>query len=191
VSAYGRSKLAAENVLRQECRVEFTMLRPSAVYGPGDGDFLGLFRAARLGVSPRFGGGRQPLSLVYADDLAEVTVGSLDHPEAAGAVLNVAHPEVVTAGRLADEVARAMDRRPWRVSLPVWTLIPLSWGGEWVGRWTGKPGILGLDRRRELMAPGWVCSCRRLQQQLGMTCPTDLSEGLRRTLAWYRASGWI
>jgi nucleoside-diphosphate-sugar epimerase len=70
-------------------------------------------------------------------------------------------------------------------------LVPLSWGGELMGRLAGKPGILGIDRRRELMAPAWVCDTSRLRKEAGMECRTDFKPGLKATLEWYRAAGWL
>jgi nucleoside-diphosphate-sugar epimerase len=191
VSAYGRSKLAAEGMVRNECQAEFVVLRPSAVYGPGDGDFLQLFKAVRAGIAPRFGGGRQTLSLVYADDLAEVAIACLAHPDAAGKTFNVAHPRIVVAREISEEVSAGLDRRVVHLPLPAWGLVPLSWGGELIARLTGKPQILSVDRRRELMASGWVCTTVRLRTELGLACGTDLRDGIRRTIAWYQAAGWL
>jgi len=191
VSAYGQSKLDAERFIQESCRAEYVLLRAAAVYGPGDADFLQLFRIVKKGLAPRFGGGRQALSLVYADDLAEVSLDCLTRPGVAGSILQVAHPEVFTSADLVDEVATALGRRVLPLPLPRWSLVPLSWWGELVGRWTGKPQILSVDRRRELMAPGWVCSTRDLERQAGKACPTGLRDGIRKTADWYRQSGWL
>jgi nucleoside-diphosphate-sugar epimerase len=190
VSAYGRSKLAGETVARG-CKTEIVILRPAAVYGPGDTDFLKLFKSIKSGFSPRFGGGRQPLSLVYADDLADITVDCLTAPAAAGRAYHVAHPEVVTARQLACEIATQMQRRPLPIPLPAWTLLPISWIGQFISACTRKPGILSIDRRRELVAPGWVCDTSRLSRELGLQCSTGLADGLRLSLEWYREAGWL
>jgi nucleoside-diphosphate-sugar epimerase len=71
VSEYGRSKLAGERELHGACKTEYVILRPPAVYGPRDEAFLPLFKAVKAHILPRFGGGRQTLSLVFAEDLAE------------------------------------------------------------------------------------------------------------------------
>jgi len=191
VSAYGRSKLAGEQVIRDHASLDAVILRPGGVYGPGDKDFLQLFRAVQRGWCPVFAGGRQVLNLVYAEDLATVAVRCLMADSIRGGTYHVAHPRVVTARELTQQVAAVMQRRPWIIQLPAWFLVPLSWGGELMGRLTGRPGILGLDRRQELMASGWVCDTARLREETGLECGTDLEEGLRSTLEWYRAAGWL
>lgn len=191
VSAYGRSKLAAERVLLEEGGMESLILRPGGVYGPGDRDFLELFRAVKRGLCPMFDGGRQELTLVYVEDLVDVVVGCLEAEVSGSRIYHVANAEVVTAGELASGVAAAMGCRPWRVWLPSGLLVPLSWGAELMSRVTGRPGILGVDRRKELMASGWVCDVSRLVRETGLECRTGLREGLERTLAWYREAGWL
>ena len=191
VSEYGRSKLAGEVVVRDECTCEHTILRPSGVYGPGDSDFLELFRAVRWHVRPTFGRGRQPLNLVYVDDLADIAVACLTLPPAAGRTVNVAHPEIVDAFTLGKRVAEALQVRAIPLRLPAFILPWLCRIQDAQARRTGKPGILSVERSHELSAPGWVCDTRLLREQLGLQCPTAVQDGLRRTADWYRAHGWL
>ena len=104
VSEYGKSKLAAENEVRTQCRVPFVMLRPPGVYGPRDYGFLSLFKAVRSHVLP-MPSVNQSLSLVFVKDLAEAAVTSLEHPNAAGKAYFVAANEIVTSSEIAEEVA--------------------------------------------------------------------------------------
>jgi nucleoside-diphosphate-sugar epimerase len=191
VSAYGHSKLAAERLVWDLDAPPRVVLRPGAVYGPGDADFLELFQTARRGFIPQFGGGRQPLNLVYADDLARLTVRCLTDPRAVGRTFHVAHPQPTTARELGRAVAAALGVKAKPVSLPLAFLVPISWGAELVSRLTGRPSIVSVDRRRLLTAPGWVCDTSHLRVELGWECETNLEEGLRRTAAWYQEAGWL
>ncbi len=191
VSDYGRSKLAAEQVIARLCPVPYVILRPGGVYGPGDRDFLQLFRTVRAHLVPTFAGGRQPLSLVCVDDLAALAMHCLTTAAGAGRVYHVAHPAVVTAGELAHEVARQMGSWTIPVPLPKAVLGATAAAQDLISRWTGKPGILSRERCRELGAAGWVCDTSRLRQELGWECGTALPDGIRQTLAWYRAAGWL
>jgi len=190
VSEYGKSKLAGELEVRNHCRAEHVILRPPAVYGPRDTEFLRLFQAAKRHLLAKPGSG-QALSLVFVRDLAEAVVTCLDHPAAAGQTYFVAAPEVVTAREMAQEVAAQMD--VWTLPLPVPTALLwlMCLAGEIRSRVTGQPGILSLQKFAELRAPGWVCDPALLERETGCACPTTLKTGVAETLNWYRQQHWL
>jgi nucleoside-diphosphate-sugar epimerase len=189
VSDYGRSKLAGELRVRDCCRREYVILRPPAVYGPGDLEFLRLFRSVKAHLAPR--PAPQPLSLVYVRDLAGAIVRSLEAPAVGGKTYFVACEERVTARTMARAIAENMG--VWTVPLPVplaflWTLCLLQ---EGVSRFTGRPNVLSLGKYAELRAPGWVCDPGLLKREAGIVCPTPLHQGIRETLTWYRHAKWL
>jgi nucleoside-diphosphate-sugar epimerase len=191
LSLYGRSKLAGEEEVRSRCRCEFVILRPPAVYGPRDAEFLRLFKAVRSHLLPRIGGGRQQLSLVYVKDLAGAIVACLNHPAAPGKTYYVTSPEIRTAGEFADLIAAQMKTWTLPLPLPNMGLWPVCLVQDLVAKLTRRPSVVGLQKYRELTAPGWVCDPRPLQTELGIRCDTGLKEGVAATLAWYRQEGWL
>ncbi len=191
VSEYGKSKLAAEEEVRRGCQTEFVILRPAAVYGPRDSDFLTLFKAVQAHFCPRFGGGRQQLSLVFARDLAEAIVACLSHPAAANRTYHVASPEVVTARQLTQQIAELMSQWTFSPLVPGVLLWPLCLLADAVTRLTRRPRILSRQKYPELRAAGWVCDVTRLREEIGFTCATSLRQGLAETMRWYRENGWL
>jgi len=191
VSDYGRSKLAAEQEVIRGCQVDWTILRPPAVYGPRDREFLRLFKAAKCHVLPCFGGGRQQLSLVYVSDLAAAIVSALTHPNAVGEIFFAGSPEIVTTADLARCVAT--ESGCWTLTLPLpdavlW--LACQWA-QLVSRVTGKANVLNAQKFAELIAAGWVCDVTKLKGELGYDCRTSLREGVVQTRDWYRAQGWL
>ena len=191
VSEYGKSKLAGERELHDACKTEYVILRPPAVYGPRDEAFLPLFKAVKAHILPRFGSGRQTLSLVFAKDLAEAVATCLTHPAAAGKTFYVASGEATTARAMAGEIAGQMKTWTLPLSLPTVALWPLCCLQEIISWLTGRPGVLSRQRYAELRAPGWVCDPARLRQEVGFVSGTTLKNGIAETLAWYRQEGWL
>ncbi|MGO8677037.1 MAG: NAD-dependent epimerase/dehydratase family protein [Limisphaerales bacterium] len=189
VSDYGKSKLAGELEVRRHCRQEFVIVRPPAVYGPRDGEFLRLFKAVKAHLLPR--PSRQLLSLVFVEDLARAVVACLEHPAAAGKTGFAANPEVVTARAMAAEIAAQMGGWTLPLPLPTALLWPLCLAYEIASRLTGKPSVLSLQKFAELRAPAWVCDPGLLERETGCRCPTTLKAGIGRTLAWYRQERWV
>jgi nucleoside-diphosphate-sugar epimerase len=191
VSHYGRSKLAGEHEVANHCHCGFTILRPPAVYGPRDAEFLRLFKAVQSGFLPDLGCGRQALSLVFVEDLAAVTVACLTPAAAGGRVFFVAAPEVRTARDFGERVAQELGRRPLRIPVPVPLLWPVCWGQELISQLTRKANVLSGQKYAELRAPGWVCNASALKAELGLECTTTLDEGVPRTAMAYRQDGWL
>jgi nucleoside-diphosphate-sugar epimerase len=190
VSEYGKSKLAAETEVGQHCRSGYVILRPSAVYGPRDAEFLRLFRAVKHHLLPSVSP-RQALSLVFVKDLAETACNCLNHPAAAGRTYFVAGREVVTARALAEEVKAQMNVMTVPFVLPALALWPVCLAQEVLSRLTGKPSVLSLQKYAELRAPGWVCDSTLLERETACRCPITLKQGVAETLAWYRQHHWL
>jgi nucleoside-diphosphate-sugar epimerase len=191
LTAYGRSKLAGEAVVRAAPGLAWTIVRPPAVYGPRDREFLKMFQLIRTGIAPVFGTGAQALSLVYAPDLADAIVRAGAAPAAAGRTYHAAHPEVVTTRELALAVGRALGRTPLVVPVPGAVATPIV---SLIGRIAaarGRLSTLNADKMAEFLAPAWVVSSAAAERDLGWRAAHALAEGAGLTAAWYREAGWL
>ncbi len=191
VTAYGRSKLAAEEAVRA-ARLPWTIIRPPMVYGPGDREFLRAFRAARLlGISPVFGTGAQELVAVFAPDLAEALVAAAVAGATAGGTYVASHAEVFTQLDLARKLGRAVGREVTVPRLPGLLARPILLASETAARLTGRPTLLTSDKANEFFAPAWTADPSPLARDAGWIAAHDLDAGLRRTADWYRERGWL
>src|SRR5690606_22396961 len=82
LTAYGRTKLAGEGVVRglEGGGVEVVVIRAPAVYGPGDPALLPYFRLIRRGLAPLPGKGEGRLHLIFAPDLADALAAAATAP---------------------------------------------------------------------------------------------------------------
>lgn len=190
VSSYGRSKLAAETVVR-EGPLAWSIIRPPTVYGPRDTEVLRLFRSAAWSIAPVFGTGEQELSLVYGPDLAEALVATALAPEAIGRILYPAHPERVTQAGLARAVGEAMGRSVRVTRVPVALARAALRVTGATARLTGRRTLLTPDKGNEFFQAAWTCDPAGLEEATGWRATHDLATGLARTAAWYRAHGWL
>lgn len=191
ISDYGRSKLEAEQAVTSCCEVPWTILRPSAVFGPRDTDFYGAFRAIKWHIRPLFDGGRQPISLAYGPDVAAAVLATLGANISHGETYNVAAPQTLPVADFMRLIARTMDKWTIPAYLPSPALYPVCLFHELKAKITGVPGILNLQKYGELTASGWACSVDKMRDDLGFVCPTDLRDGVGSTLEWYRKHNWL
>lgn len=191
VTDYGRSKLAAE-VLVRAMPFPWTIVRPPVVYGEWDRGTLKIFQLARGPVAPVFGDGSQELSVIHAADLARALVVAGTSPAAQGRVYFAAHPASTTSRGLMQGCARALGNAPPRI-VPVPPVVArgLLWTVGSLAHLAGRATFLSADKANEYLAPAWTCRSDALTRDTGWRAEIDLEPGLTRTAAWYREVGWL
>jgi UDP-glucose 4-epimerase len=189
LTAYGRSKLMAEEVVRAASGAPWIILRPSAVYGPRDRQFLPVFRLATRGIFPLIVDPDRAFTFLYVEDAAKAIVAAANSC-VTGETLFLGHPQPETGGAFLESIAHASGRayRPFRVPHALLRAAALAGEMTWRG---GYEPALDLSRLTELEAGGFVCSVDRAREVIGFSAPTALGEGVERTLRWYRDAGWI
>jgi uncharacterized protein YbjT (DUF2867 family) len=188
LSAYGRSKRHAEEVV-QSSGLEWTIVRPPAIYGPRDREMLELFRAARWGVVPMPPPGRA--SMIHVADLArlllslvtpcDVTQQRVFEPDD-GRERGWTHRELGIA------IGAAMGRRVWVPHLPRGALLAAARFDRLL---RGERAKLTPDRVGYMTHPDWVCSPAKAPPGELWQAQVPTKEGLAQTAQWYRAAGWL
>lgn len=190
VTDYGRSKLAAE-VLIRAMPVPWTVVRPPVVYGEWDRGTLKVFQLARRGLAPVFGDGSQQLSVIHAQDLARALVAVATSPAAQGRVYFAAHPEPTTSRELLLACGRALGTTPRVVPVPALVARSLLWTVGSLVHLAGRATFLSADKANEYLAPAWTCRADALARDTGWRAEIDLATGLQRAADWYREVGWL
>ena len=185
LSNYGWSKAEAERLVEASA-LPWTIVRPPAIYGPGDLDQLDLFRLARRGFALLPPRGR--LSLLAVDDLARLLLALAvqDAPR------TIYEADDGTTGWTHEGYARAIGtavgRRVWPLHLPR-ALLALAARGDRL--WRGDDAKLTPDRVGYLVHPDWTIDpLKRPPPDLWRPLiPTP--EGFADTTQWYRAQGLL
>jgi nucleoside-diphosphate-sugar epimerase len=190
VTAYGRSKLAAERVVRK-CDLPWTIVRPPMVYGPRDTEVFKAFRAARYGLAPVFGAGDQELSAIHVADLVAALTAVSESVQAVGKTYCACHPERFTNLDFVLGVGRALGREPRVIRLPGGLARAVLACTGAAARLFGRATVLTRDKANEFLAPGWTCDPAPLIRDTDWVARIDLATGLDGTASWYREQGWI
>lgn len=193
VTAYGRSKLAAEKVvLSAKDEIGVTILRPGAIYGPRDGEILEVFRSIQRGLLPLVAGGTAKGVWIYATDCAEACVRAIHADVPSGRVYFVDDGcGPLDQRQMCADAERALGKKAFvRASLPVPVLMTVARGVEVFGRVAGKPVMLTREKANMLLQH-WVCSSEATRKDLGWEPRVPWSEGVNRAVEWYRQNGWL
>ncbi|MGH7306132.1 MAG: NAD-dependent epimerase/dehydratase family protein [Candidatus Rokuibacteriota bacterium] len=192
LTAYGTSKLAAEEVVRSSRLRRWSIVRPALVYGPADRNALPLFRLAQRGIALKVGGisPAPAYTFVHVDDVARGIEVAATAAEAERQVFSLGHPQSETADTLADTLAQVLGRPCRRVRIPYALLLVAAVGGD-VATLFGWPLAIDQARLTELTAEGWVCSVEKARGRLGFAARIGLREGFASTAAWYVQHGLL
>jgi len=143
--AYGQSKLDAENALREisaRTGMELVIVRPPLVYGAqATGNFARLMRMVARGLPLPLGAVDNRRSLVFIENLVDVLVRCVDHPDAARHTFLVSDGEDLSTPELFRRLAKAMDRRVYMLPVPISILRTggrLTGLGDEIDRLTGS-----------------------------------------------------
>ena len=186
LSLYGGSKARAEAVVSGGT-LPFAIVRPPAVYGPGDRETLDLFRMAAKGIVLLPPAGR--LSLIHVDDLARLLLALADPAAPSGLTIE---PDDGSTGYSHTEFARLLGTAVGRKVIPISTPQPLlSLAARLDHLVRGKHAKLTPDRVAYFCHPDWVVDPDRAPPLDQWEPRIDTAEGLADTAAWYRAQHWL
>jgi nucleoside-diphosphate-sugar epimerase len=193
VSAYGRSKLEAEELTgRYRGRVPYTIVRPSVVYGPRDANLLTIFRSAQQkGWIPQVGKGPKEMSLVHARDLAEGIWLSALAEKSLYETYFLAGEDPYTSEDVCAALGGALDKEVKVRLVPGLVVQGMMLYADVASRWFGRRVLLNRDRLTTLSHPRWVCDVAKARRDLGYRPAISLADGFRDTYRWYRSEGWL
>jgi nucleoside-diphosphate-sugar epimerase len=190
---YQQTKLEGERNARDAAArtgIELVIVRPSGIYGPGDRRLLKLFRGIVRRRFVTLGHGNIYYHLTFIDDLVEGFRLCGEVQRAAGRTYILAGSELTTLNVLTALIAQEAGVPPPTWHLPVWpfraagALCELAYAPFGI-----EPPI--YRRRVDFFTKSRAFDITRAREELGFAPSVTLREGIRRTLAWYRAAGWL
>lgn len=193
VTAYGRSKLAAEKAcVSRSDKLPVVVIRPAAIYGPRDVEILEAFRAVRRRQYPVIGDGAMLGSYTFGPDCARACIAAIDANVPSGSIYFVDDGEPLSMARAMGELLpAAMGMRPLvRFGVPFGVLRLASLGVETYGKLRNKPVMLTREKVA-MLRHHWVCDSDKTRTDLAWQPEVPFAEGLRRTAKWYEEQGWL
>src|SRR6476620_7053849 len=187
LSLYGASKHRAEELVHGS-GLDWVIVRPPAVYGPGDKETLELFRMAKLGLMLMPPKGR--VSVIHVGDLAQLLLALARYSAPSNLLVEAddGKPNGWTHREFARALGKAVGTKPAIVSSPG-IVLRLAARADQLLR--GPRAKLTVDRAAYFSHRNWVIEPKR-------GCPPGLwqpriatDQGLRETADWYRAQGWL
>jgi nucleoside-diphosphate-sugar epimerase len=183
LSMYANSKRRGEGAL-VGCDLRWTIIRPPAVYGPGDKELTPLFALMRRGVAVTPGhDGR--FSLIYVDDLVRAMIAWLAAPDLAGRCLEIddGTPGGYDWAALIAAAEALFGGHVRHLPVPRALLAGVAAMNQLQARVLHRLPMLTPGKVRELFHRDWVCHTGDATQVLNWTPEIRFADGLRLTFA--------
>ncbi len=190
---YQRTKAEAERWLVDFASghdLDYTIIRPCAIYGPGDRRLLKLFRMARRRWCPVIGNKPCLYHLIHVEDLVAIMIRAATHPAAGGEAFIAGDPAPVPLDELLRMMARAQGRQTRIIHLP---FAPF-WYAAIACETICKPLRINppLYRRRvKFFVNDRSFDTRKLSHVLGFSSSASVSKRIEETALWYLEQGWL
>ena len=191
---YQETKAEAELWLREfapKNGLPFAVVRPAAIYGPGDKRLFKIFKMAAWPFFPVLGRARGQLyHLIHVEDLAGIFMLAAVHPNAQGEVFIGGDPKALALADIIEVIASEYGRKARLLRIPAW---PFFWAAavcEAVCKPFGwSPPI--YRRRVAFFTKDRSFDTSKLRNRLGYVYGRTTEQGLRDTARWYRDNGWV
>ncbi|MGB3141134.1 MAG: NAD-dependent epimerase/dehydratase family protein [Aestuariivirga sp.] len=188
LSLYGASKRAGEAAVEAFMdRMSVVILRPPAVYGPGDRGTLPLLRSLTQSLAVIPGRSTSRFSLIYVDDLARIIVEAATAARAGVVELDDGRRQGYGWRDLAHIAAASEQKSIKPIFLPKSVAMAVGMGAEAVARLRGKLPFVSPDKIQQLYFGDWVAR----GEGWPLKEPVDFAQGFKSTVDWYRKAQWL
>jgi len=190
ISAYAKSKLCAEHYIKSIHVLNPVVLRPTAVYGPRDKDFLSYFHIIAKGIEFYIGSGKQLLSFIYVKDLARVVFSVLSLPRPNTSYI-VSDGKAYANDEMGSIIKKILNKRTLKIHLPRIPILASVFCIEKVYALFASMPFLHTEKIKEITATNWSCDSDSLWKELKMNPAYTMEAGITETINWYRENGWL
>lgn len=188
LSNYAASKRAGEDAVR-EISPDALIVRPPAIYGPGDTETLALFElAAKSPILPVLSPDSR-IAMIHVHDAAAKLVDYCKGHTSGLVELSDVRRDGYTWTEIMRAAGAAMGRNPSLARLPDAVLIAAGALADAWSRATGTPLVFGSGKVRELIHADWTLSSAPMSE--GVPSVFGLTDGFADAVDWYRAEGWL
>ncbi|GAB5465488.1 MAG: NAD-dependent epimerase/dehydratase family protein [Candidatus Kapaibacteriales bacterium] len=193
LSRYGVSKHKAEVELldRFGDDLDFTIVRPPAVFGPRDTAILDVFKAIHKGVAPLIGFSDKYVTLVYVEDLANAVLDAALSEKTKAKTYFVGTERPYSWKDINKMLSTAKGGKVINIPLPEFIVKLFGFVSETIGGSNGKTPVFDREKAVDFIQPYWICDVSSATKDFGYKNQNSLIENLTKTYKWYLDQGWL
>lgn len=190
-TAYGKSKLMAEEFIKNCGFLRYIIFRPTGVYGPREKDYFKMAQSINNHVDFSVGYAPQLITFIYVKDLVKAIYAAIDK-----GVCNrcyfVSEPRGYDSRSFSDLIQLELGKRfVLHIKAPLWVLKVVCACADSFSRITKKASTLNNDKYRIMKQRNWLCDTSSMEKELDFAVDYDLERGVKETITWYKKEKWL
>lgn len=192
ITTYGKSKMEAEKIVRSYFdKLNCTVVRPPAVYGPRDYAIFEYFKAMNRGLQPLIGFENKLISLIHAVDLVDGIILAGESDKAKSNIYFISSGKFYNWRDVGEITQRLLGKKSLKIVIPHFAVHVVGFFSEVFGYMSTKPVILNREKVKDITQAYWICSVEKAKQDFGFKEKFTLEEGFKNTIDWYRENKWL
>ena len=190
-TAYGKSKLAAEEYIKSCDWLQYVIFRPTGVYGPRERDYFKMAQSINSHVDFSVGYKPQIITFIYVADLVKAIYAAIDKG-VSGRCYFVSESRGYDSRSFSDYIQKELGKKfVLRIKAPLWLLKVISVCAENISRLTKKPSTLNSDKYNIMKQRNWLCDTTPIEKELDFTIDYPLQKGTEEIIKWYKKEKWL
>jgi nucleoside-diphosphate-sugar epimerase len=161
------------------------------MYGPRDTEIFIYFQTIARGLDSMIGFDDKRLSLLHSDDLVHGMQLAAEADVSVGETYYISSEEFYSWPQVGRITAEVMKKRTFTVRIPHTAVYSLAAIAQSVAALQRKAATLNIEKARDITQRYWTCDVSKAKRDLGYRQQLSLEEGIRNTVEWYRAQGWL
>ncbi|CAN5603432.1 NAD(P)-dependent oxidoreductase [soil metagenome] len=192
ITTYGvTKKMAEEEVMKYKDKMNVTIIRPPAVFGPRDTEIFIYFKTFNKGLNSMIGLKEKFLSVVYVKDLVNGIILAAESEKANGEIFFVCYDKAYNWKEIGDITSAILKKKAFQLKIPHSFVFTIGAIAQFFAMFSKNPATLNLEKCKDITAERWVCSNEKAKKILGFNPKGELKDGFEETISWYQKMKWI
>lgn len=192
ITTYGKSKLEQERAAKAYMnRLPITIVRPPAIYGERDTEIYLFFKTFQKGLMTLIGFDKKQLSIIHVSDLVKGIYKAAISEKAKGETYFISSEKLYDWNQIGDITEDALGKKAIRIKIPHTIVYAIAGVAQFFALFSSKAATFNLEKARDFVQPAWTCSPKKAMEDFGFHQEVSLSDGIKRTINWYRENNWL
>ena len=192
ITTYGKSKLEQERAAKAYMnRLPITIVRPPAIYGERDTEIYLFFKTFQKGLMTLIGFDKKQLSIIHVSDLVKGIYKAAISEKANGETYFISSEKLYDWNQIGDITENVFGKKAIRIKIPHTIVYAIAGVAQFFALFSSKPATFNLEKARDFVQPAWTCSPKKAMEDFGFHQEVSLSDGIKRTINWYRENNWL